>query len=628
MIIHTSADGAWFTDQDGRKLIFHGISLSGSSKIPTQPNGATHLKDGFYEHRKVSFVGRPFPLADADEHFTRLKTWGFTLLRFLVTWEAIEHAGPGQYDQDYLDYLHAVIKKAGEYGFKVIIDPHQDVWSRFSGGDGAPGWTLEAVGFDITRLHETGAAILHQIHGDPFPPMVWPTNVMRLAAATMFTIFFGGNDFAPLTKIEGEPAQEYLQRHYCAAFQQVAARLKDLDCVIGFEAFNEPLNGFIGLKDITKPLLPVKLGPIISPLQAMLSGEGIPQEIEVWERTLIRSRLAGHQVLNPKKIRLWREDHDGVWEANGVWDLDERGRVHVLKPHHFSHVNGREVDFSRDYVQPFIDRFACEIRKVQPDALIFIETDPRMPPPEWGPHDAPNIAYAPHWYDETVLFLKTYSPFIGFDVHTTRVILGPGNVRRSFTRQLARHKEYAQKFLGGVPTLIGEIGIAYDLNNRRAYHTGDFRLQARAMDRSLHAADDNLLSYVLWNYTPDNDNRHGDQWNGEDLSIFSLDQRTNPEDINSGGRALEAIVRPYARATAGEPTRMVFDMNRRIFTFEFRHDPEAQAPTEIFVPRYQYPQGYNVWITDGETQVNVEDQILTYWHSTGRETHRIQITPR
>ena len=194
-----------------------GVNLGGSSKVPANPDGATWNKSGFYDPRQVSFVGRPFPLAEADEHFRRIKAWGFTFIRFLVTWEAIEHAGPGIYDQAYLDYLYAIIKKAGEYGLDLFIDPHQDVWSCFSGGDGAPGWTLEVAGFDLTRLHTTGAAFLHQEHGDPFPRMVWPTNYNKLAAATMFTLFFAGDDFAPQFKIDGVPVQEYLQSHYIQA---------------------------------------------------------------------------------------------------------------------------------------------------------------------------------------------------------------------------------------------------------------------------------------------------------------------------------------------------------------------------------------------------------------------------
>ena len=110
--------------------------------------------------------------------------------------------------------------------------------------------------------------------------------------------------------------------------------------------------------------------------------------------------------MNPKKMRIWREGYAGVWRQNGVWDLDDKECVRLLRPHHFAQVNGREVDFSRDYVRPFINRYAASIRAIDPDAIIFLETDPRMPPPIWGAQDAHNIVYAPHWYDATVLFLK------------------------------------------------------------------------------------------------------------------------------------------------------------------------------------------------------------------------------
>ena len=172
-------DGPCFKDESGRTLLLRGVNLGGSSKVPYTPNGATYIREGFFDHRQVSFVGRPFPLEEADEHFARLRKWGLTFLRFLVTWEAVEHAGPGVYDQEYLDYLHAVVAKAAQHGIRLFIDPHQDMWSRFSGGDGAPGWTFEAVGMDTTRFQPTGAAFLHPVHGDPLPRMIWPTNATK-----------------------------------------------------------------------------------------------------------------------------------------------------------------------------------------------------------------------------------------------------------------------------------------------------------------------------------------------------------------------------------------------------------------------------------------------------------------
>ena len=40
----------------------------------------------------ASYVGRPFPLAEAAEHLGRLRAWGFNIVRLSVTWDALEHA--------------------------------------------------------------------------------------------------------------------------------------------------------------------------------------------------------------------------------------------------------------------------------------------------------------------------------------------------------------------------------------------------------------------------------------------------------------------------------------------------------------------------------------------------------
>jgi hypothetical protein len=225
------------------------------------------------------------------------------------------------------------------------------------------------------------------------------------------------------------------------------------------------------------------------------------------------------------------------------------------------------------------------------------------------------------------LFTKDYRSYLALDFATRKLVFLPWRVKRSFCDQLARVRSGSAQGLTAMPTIVGEVGIPFDLRGGEAYRTGDFALQVRAMDASLSALDDNLLSYALWNYTADNDNLRGDQWNGEDLSIFSRDQQADAKDINSGGRALEAVVRPYARATAGEPLRMHFDHRRRVFEFEFRHDGAVQAPTELFVPAFQYPGGCRVQVSDGTFELDMDEQVLTYWHGKERRVHTVRLTP-
>jgi hypothetical protein len=259
--------------------------------------------------------------------------------------------------------------------------------------------------------------------------------------------------------------------------------------------------------------------------------------------------------------------------------------------------------------------------------MIFLESEQELNQRTWPAIKIKNAVFAPHWYDAMVLMLKDFHPMIAFDRHTAKMVVGPRRIRRSFAAQLRRLKDMAVQQMGEIPTLIGEFGIAFDLRKAKAYRTNNFRLQEAALDRSFRAIEDNLLSCTLWNYTADNNNERGDQWNGEDLSIFSLDQRLDPNDLNSGGRALNAAVRPYPIATAGEPLEMSFDYRTKFFNFRFRHDPIVNAPTELFLPRLHYPQPVSIHVSDGHCSYDFASQKATYRHDPSFKEHTLTIQP-
>jgi len=357
----------------------------------------------------------------------------------------------------------------------------------------------------------------------------------------------------------------------------------------------------------------------------MVLGAGYPLHVERWKMTLRGPRRAGAALVNAKGARAWREDAADIWRQHGVWEVGGDGRPRLLRPGYFARVAGRAVDFGRDYYRPFANRFAQAIRAVHPGAALFVEAEVGHAPPRWGPDDARDIVYAPHWYDGLTLMLKRYTPWLVADMARNTVVLGPRAARRSVASQLDTLRRQSHDLLGNVPTIIGETGIPFDLDGGRAYRTGDFRAQAAAANRVLRGIEDSLSHCVWWNYTPDNDNDRGDQWNGEDLSIFSRNPRHDPHDLDAGGRALEAIVRPYPRAVAGTLLAVRFEPRRGVFGFTFRHDPAVATPTEVFVPHLQYPRGYRVAVSDGHCERRPDRQLLLYRHTPTRAEHTVQI---
>jgi len=635
-------DGDRFVDEAGRHVILRGVNLGGDCKVP-YPDGGTHIPTDFADHRDVSFVGRPFPLSEADEHLGRLQHWGFNCLRLLTTWEACEHAGPGQYDEAYLDYFAEVCRKAGEHGLYVFIDFHQDVWSRMSGGDGAPGWTFEKVGLDFTKFHEAGAAKVMQHcydyargggrQEDNYPTMTWAQNYRRPGNAIMWTLFFAGADFAPDLMVEGQNAQDYLQQRYMDAMQEVARRVKDMPHVLGFDTLNEPGSGWIGQTmsrqhtERTKEYPErVKPGPAWSPIDGLLVARGVPRSVPFmrFDANEKKMTVQGEERANDNHVSIWRDGVECPFEQAGAYRLGANDEAEDINETFFTRKGGEEVSLEADYMMPFFSRVADAIREVNPAWMVFAELDPQRESTHEGfPEGSPdNTVNASHWYDVVTLATKEFHFPTWINPFSGRTIEGAEAIEDYYEKQLSHTKDTAKTLNGGdgAPTLIGEIGIPYDLDNAAAYKAwanGDrseapWEKHIIALDLMYNVLDRLLLSSTQWNYTASNSNDQmiGDAWNQEDLSIFSRDQQDNAQNKDSGGRALKGFCRPYIRRAQGEIKTQSFDLAQRKFTAEITVDKHA-GPTEIYVPRLHYGSGCDISLTSGKAEFGGDGQVVS-----------------
>ncbi|KAJ7220414.1 glycoside hydrolase family 5 protein [Mycena rebaudengoi] len=529
----------------GRTLLLRGVNLSGSSKAPV--NRPSYVLDDFWEipeNGGESFIGRPLNIDDgsADVHLARLSGWGFNMLRFPVTWEALEHAGPGKYDHEFMDYTVRVLRKCKQYGFRVYMDPHQDIWSRFTGGSGAPFWTLAACGIDPRNLTATQAAIIHceypLAHApDPasLPAMIWSTNYGRLLSQTVFTLFFAGRDFAPLCVIDGKNIQDYLQSHYIEAMGQLADRIHaagDLleDCVIGWDSMNEP---------------------------ASASAWAKPQTVDNWTFGTFGPARDGTVTIDPKGRTIWAapdtepggvHPNSGpcIWAQHGVWDV-ETG--FVMLPQYFRFLSasaaapGPEpddpVEFIEDYWKPHFVAFSRRIRTAHPEAILFVQPPVFARPPALdGDVLRGRCAYSGHYYDGLTLVTRHWNWFnadaLGLLRGKSRLGPAPSASRCRSSWGCSRPtRRRSAKY----PTVIGEIGTPFDMDDKRAYYgdkrgkgIGDYSQQEKALDASLNGADGtNAINYTVWTYCPDSTHEWGDGWNMEDLSLWSPDDMNVPQ---------------------------------------------------------------------------------------------------
>ena len=380
---------------------------------------------------------------------------------------------------------------------------------------------------------------------------------------TLNTLFFAGKKYAPLCEIDGVNIQDFLQRHYLAAYRRLGEAIRDAGdlydvCVIGWDSMNEPNHGLVGLPDVASQPKKVELriGPMPTAFEAMKLGMAIATEVETWKFGPLGPKKNGKVTIDPKGASAWLDEESDlrysnkfgwkrssrwragqcIWAQHGVWDTTSQK---MLCPDYFSR---DEPDFGRDFWQPHWLAWARMVREVHPEAIHFVHPPVFEIPPDFKEKEyvetlADRAVFSTHFYDGLTLITKHWNWFNADAIGLLRgkysgipfaIRVGEKAIRKVMRDQLGYLRQDTLDTMGNYPTMMGEIGIPFDLDKGKAYETGDYSNQAKALDASLNACDGhNLMNYTIWTYNPENIHQWGENWNGEDLSLWSLDDVGN-----------------------------------------------------------------------------------------------------
>jgi endoglycosylceramidase len=153
----------------------------------------------------------------------------------------------------------------------------------------------------------------------------------------------------------------------------------------------------------------------------------------------------------------------------------------------------------------------------------------------------------------------------------------------------------------GATSLLTEFGASDDL--------GD-------IGRITQLADQNLIGWTYWAYKNFNDPT-GNPAEGLFASDTDLSTLKAPK--------AQLLIRPYAQAVAGVPQAMSFDTTSLAFSLSYTPNA-ATAPTEIFVPAYQYPKGYSVSVQGGSVLSAPGAALLQIANDPGATLVQVQLS--
>ncbi|MCU1602755.1 MAG: hypothetical protein JWO22_3464 [Frankiales bacterium] len=229
------AAGGHVVDESGRTVILRGVNVNGlvdywtPSLNPPYPTGPAGYASGRCPADSALTTAVPLCERDLDQ----IAAVGFDVVRLPASWSLLEPA-KGRLDPVPVDRIAQVVGWARARGIRVVIDLHQDAWSKYvfapkgtvcppgstamDGGDGAPAWASVAV---TPACAPGGTRELE-------PPVQ--------EAAQRFWLDENG-----------------LQDEYAKVVVSLARRFHDDPTVAGYELMNEPQPGLApGVMDSTE----------------------------------------------------------------------------------------------------------------------------------------------------------------------------------------------------------------------------------------------------------------------------------------------------------------------------------------------------------------------------------------
>ena len=184
---------------------------------------------------------------DSGDDLAAIRAQGFDFIRLTVSWSLLEPT-PGAYSQQYIDRIEQVVRWAREQKVYVLLDMHQDNFSRFI-ADQAPIDADPVVGTAPELPNHADGAPAWAVMTSGVPPeAIGGQAEFSAAVEAAFTSFWlnriptdGNGQPSP----QGAAPGPGLEDHYIGAMAALAEVFKDDSTVVGYEIMNEPLPGLI-----------------------------------------------------------------------------------------------------------------------------------------------------------------------------------------------------------------------------------------------------------------------------------------------------------------------------------------------------------------------------------------------